>query len=133
MTKSANFDQISNYHDFSRNPRIPIELYTLLYLKFDIFILFFTKMRNSEGVRNLFLSILWWGTKTFRLIFTGYEIFSKFVDWHNALITVIKNEQSLKWEICTTYYIWFITQKVGFSRALEYKGNRPWQKGCPKK
>ena len=27
MTKLANFDQISNYHDFSR---IPIELYTLL-------------------------------------------------------------------------------------------------------
>ena len=29
MTKLANFDQISNYHDFSRIPRIPIELYTL--------------------------------------------------------------------------------------------------------
>ena len=31
MTKLANFDQISNYHDLSRIPRIPIELYTLMY------------------------------------------------------------------------------------------------------
>ena len=33
MTKLANFDQISNYHDFSRIPRIPIELYTLFCIK----------------------------------------------------------------------------------------------------
>ena len=30
MIKLANFEQISNYHDLSRIPRIPIELYTLI-------------------------------------------------------------------------------------------------------